>query len=86
MRLFQAAAASPLDIDVISTQDGEACALVYRCGWAHPSFRIKKGEGCWLGYDLDGGTQEPAFRTRQVGDMLALMSAATPARGRPTAS
>lgn len=85
-RLFQAAANSPLDIDLVTGEDGTACVLVYRCGWAHPSFRIEKADGSWLGFDLETGDTHPAFRSRLPGDVIAAMSSATPQRGRPTAS
>ena len=86
MRLFQAAANSPLDIDLVTGEDGVPCVLVYRCGWAHASYRIEKSDGYWVGFDLEAGGKAPAFQSRLPGDVIAAMSDASPKRGRPSAS
>ncbi|MEO0962386.1 MAG: hypothetical protein AAFY01_08160 [Pseudomonadota bacterium] len=85
-RLFQAAAGSPLDIDVVTNEDGTPCVLVYRCGWTHPSFRIEKTAGLWKAFDLEHGNEQPAFQSRMLTDLVAALSYPEEQQNRPTAS
>lgn len=85
-RLFQAASGSPLDIDLVTGEDGTPCVLVYRCGWTHPSFRIEKADGMWRAFDLELGLGEPMYESRMASDLIAAMSHSTQKQNRPTAS
>ena len=85
-RLFRAAAESPLDIDLITNEDGAPCVLVYRCGWTHPSFRIEKADGQWQAYDLEHGGSQPVFSSRLASDLIAAISYPPALENRPSAS
>ncbi|MEQ8747014.1 hypothetical protein [Pyruvatibacter sp.] len=85
-RLFQAAAASPLDVDLVTNDDGSPCVLAYRCGWTHPSFRIEKSDGLWQAFDLEHGGTQPVFQSRLASDLIDALSTPVPLENRPTAS
>ena len=85
-RLFRAAAQSPLDIDLVTNEDGSPCVLVYRCGWTHPSFRIEKADGQWQAFDLEHGDPQPVFVSRMASDLIDAISHPPALENRPTAS
>lgn len=85
-RLFQAAASSPLDIDLVTGEDGTPCVLAYRCGWTHPSFRIEKAMGVWQAFDLEVGMDTPVYESRLASDLIAAISYPAEQTNRPTAS
>ena len=85
-RLFQAVAGSPLDIDVVTGDDGSPCVLVYRCDRANPSFRIEKAAGLWKAFDLEHGNDQPAYQSRMLTDLVTAISYPEEQQNRPTAS
>ena len=85
-RLFQAVAGTPLDIDIVTDEDGRPCVLVYRCGWANPSFRIEKAAGLWKAFDLEHGNDQPAYQSRMPADLVTALSYPEEQQNRPTAS
>jgi len=85
-RLFRAITASPLDIELVTDRNGHPCALVYRCGWSHPSFRIEKSDGVWTAFELDSGGSQPVADARLPGDLIATLTQLAALKSRPTAS